>query len=143
MTWLPGRMLTKVDRTSMAHGLEVRPPLLDHRLVEWAGALPPDYKLKGRTGKRILKDAFVSRLGAEFIARKKQGFAPPLSAWMRRDHGNPLLRLNASRRWRESGIFDEKQVERMIRQHQSGSADCAQELWSVIMFDAFLRQTQP
>jgi asparagine synthase (glutamine-hydrolysing) len=141
MTWLPGRMLTKVDRTSMAHGLEVRPPLLDHKIVEWAGALPPGYKLEGRIGKRILKDAFAPRLGADFIARKKQGFAPPLSAWMRRTHRNPSLRLNASRHWRESGIFDEKSVEAMARQHQNGSADCAQELWSVVMFDAFLRNS--
>ncbi len=139
MTWLPGRMLAKVDRTSMAHGLEVRPPLLDHNIVEWAGALPPYYKLDERVGKRILKDAFASRLGADFIARKKQGFAPPLSAWMRREHANPALRLNASRHWRESGIFDEKAVEIMVSRHRSGTADCAQELWSVIMFDAFLR----
>jgi asparagine synthase (glutamine-hydrolysing) len=140
MTWLPGRMLTKVDRTSMAHGLEVRPPLLDHKIVEWAGALPPGYKLEGNVGKRVLKDAFASRLGAEFIARKKQGFAPPLSAWMRRAHNNPSLRLNASRHWRECGVFDQQYVERMMDQHQSGAADCAQELWSVIMFDAFLRK---
>ncbi len=139
MTWLPGRMLTKVDRTSMAHGLEVRPPLLDHHIVELAGGLPSSYKLKNHYGKRILKDAFVSRLGADFIARKKQGFAPPLSAWMRRSHNNPALRLNASRHWRETGIFNEKTVERMIGAHQSGASDCAQELWSVIMFDAFLR----
>ncbi len=139
MTWLPGRMLAKVDRTAMAHGLEVRPPLLDHQLVEWAGSLPASYKLENHYGKRILKDAYSARLGSEFIARKKQGFAPPLSAWMRRDRDNPALRLNASRRWRESGVFNEKTVERMISAHQSGGADCAQELWSVIMFDAFLR----
>ncbi|WP_428408938.1 asparagine synthase (glutamine-hydrolyzing) [Hyphococcus sp.] len=139
MTWLPGRMLVKVDRTSMAHGLEARPPLLDHRIVEWAGALPPDYKLKHGTGKRILKDAFASRLGADHIARKKRGFAPPIREWMRRERNNPALRLNASQHWRESGLFSERAVDAMIRDFRSGRAECAQELWSVIMFDAFLR----
>ncbi len=139
MTWLPGRMLVKVDRTSMAHGLEARPPLLDHKIVEWAGALPPDYKLKHGTGKRILKDAFAVRLGADHMARKKQGFAPPIREWMRRDRNNSALRLNASQHWRESGLFSEHAVDAMIRDCRSGRADCAQELWSVIMFDAFLR----
>lgn len=139
MTWLPGRMLTKVDRTSMAHGLEVRPPFLDHKLVEWAGALPPAYKLKAHEGKRILKDAFVSRLGAEFMARRKRGFAPPISDWMRKGNDNPLARLNASRQWRESGVFNEAVVDKMARNYQQGAGECAQELWSVIMFDAFLR----
>jgi asparagine synthase (glutamine-hydrolysing) len=139
MTWLPGRMLTKIDRASMAHGLEVRPPLLDHRIVEWAGSLPSAYKLKRGDGKRVLKAAFAPRLGEAFVARKKQGFAPPLSAWMRREKDNPALRLNASRHWRESGLFNERAVDNMIVAHRSGAADCAQELWSVIMFDAFLR----
>ncbi|WP_375202710.1 asparagine synthase (glutamine-hydrolyzing) [Hyphococcus sp.] len=142
MTWLPGRMLVKVDRTSMAHGLEARPPLLDHRIVEWAGAIPPEYKLQYGQGKRVLKDAFVSRLGADYIARKKQGFAPPLRQWMRQAQDNPALRLNASQHWRESGLFNESGVDAMIRDHRSGRADCAQELWSVIMFDAFLRTTR-
>ena len=138
-TWLPGRMLTKIDRASMAHGLEMRPPLLDHRIVEWAGSLPSVYKLKGRDGKRVLKAAFAPRLGEAFVARRKLGFAPPLTAWMRRDKDNPALRLNASRHWRESGMFNEKAVDEMVSSHRSGAADCAQELWSVIMFDAFLR----
>ncbi|PQA85706.1 asparagine synthase (glutamine-hydrolyzing) [Hyphococcus luteus] len=142
MTWLPGRMLVKADRTSMAHGLETRPPLLDHRLVEWAGALPADYKLTGMDGKRILKAAFTPRLGPDYVARKKQGFAPPLKDWMRRKQGNPAMRLNASRAWRESGLFDEKAVEAMIASHKSGGADCAQEIWSIIMFDAFLRKAR-
>ncbi len=142
VTWLPGRMLTKVDRTSMAHGLEARPPLLDHTLIEWAGALPSAYKLQHGQGKRVLKAAFAPRLGPNHIARRKQGFAAPLSQWLRRENANPALRLNASRHWREAGVFDEAAVERMIRRHQSGVADCAQEIWSVIMFDAFLRNAR-
>lgn len=138
MTWLPGRMLTKVDRTAMANSLEVRPPLLDHRLVEWAGTLPPRYKLDAGAGKRVLKAAVEPRLGADYLARRKQGFAPPLSQWLRRETGNPLSRLAESRTWRESGMFEPRAVEALMRAHRSGRADASQELWTVIMFDAFL-----
>ena len=99
-TWLPGRMLTKVDRASMAHGLEVRPPLLDHRLVEWAGGLHPSLKLDGGEGKRILKSALEQRLPRDILYRKKQGFALPVSNWLRRE-GGPLERLSSSARWRD------------------------------------------
>ena len=138
-TWLPGRMLVKLDRASMAHALETRPPLLDHTLVEWAGGLPANYKLKSGVGKRILKRALEPRLGQAHLNRKKLGFAPPVGEWLRRDCHNPVERLHDSRLWRECGLLHEKHVEKMIRAHRSGRANCAQELWSVIMFDAFLR----
>ncbi|MHA7872470.1 MAG: asparagine synthase-related protein, partial [Hyphococcus sp.] len=139
VTWLPGRILTKLDRTSMAHGLETRPPLLDHSLVEWAGRLPPTYKLQDGVRKRILKEALAPRLGWPHLNRPKQGFEAPLTSWLRKPKDNPVLRLNASRRWRDSGLFNEAVIDRMARDHQRGGADCAQELWTVIMFDAFLR----
>lgn len=142
MTWLPGRMLTKIDRTSMAHSLEVRPPLLDYKFVEWANALPSEFKLKGVAGKRVLKKALEPRLGKEFLSRKKQGFDAPIAAWMRRNDHNPAHRLNGSRLWRESGLFNEAAVDRMARAHQRGATSCAQELWTVIMFDAFLRNAR-
>ena len=143
MTWLPGRMLTKVDRASMAHSLEVRPPLLDHRLIEWAGLLPSSYKLENGNGKRILKNALAPRLGADFLARPKQGFDLPVGAWLRTANNNPLDRLRSSNAWRESGILNEKAVVQMIKKHKSGAANCGQELWTIIMFDAFLRQAKP
>jgi len=137
-TWLPGRMLTKIDRASMAHSLEVRPPLLDHKLVEWAGALPPDFKLRGGEGKRILKKSLEPRLGANILFRRKQGFGLPIASWLRAANG-PLDRLNTSNAWRQSGFLNEKKVDRMIRDHQRGRSDNSQELWTVIMFDAFQR----
>ena len=76
------------------------------------------------------------------MARKKQGFAPPIAEWLRRKHKNPALRLNASQHWRESGLFNETAVDAMVRDHQSGRADSSQELWSIIMFDAFLRASK-
>jgi len=139
VTWLPGRMLVKTDRTSMAHGLELRAPYLDHELIQWAGSLPSSHKLQGSNGKRILKKALEPRLGAEFLSRKKQGFDLPIARWLRQRDNNPLLRLNASHLWRESGLFNEGAVDRLATAHRFGAANCAQELWSVIMFDAFLR----
>jgi asparagine synthase (glutamine-hydrolysing) len=136
-TWLPGRMLVKVDRAAMAHGLEVRPPLLDHRLVEWAGRLDPSLKLDGGEGKRILKSALEKRLPREILYRKKQGFALPVSDWLRRVDG-PLSRLETSNRWKTSGLFEAKSVEQMMAAHRRGASDCGQELWTLIMFDAFL-----
>lgn len=136
--WLPGRMLTKIDRASMAHGLEVRPPLLDARLVEWACRIEPGFKLHRGAGKRILKSALEQRLPREIIHREKQGFAPPIADWLREDAG-PLKRLEESSAWRESGYLDARAVEAMAAAHRSRASDCSQELWTVIMFDAFLR----
>ena len=139
-TWLPGRMLVKVDRAAMAHSLEVRPPLLDHRLVEWAAKLPRDFKLTGGNGKRILKTANEPRLPQDILYRRKQGFGLPVAAWLRADRNSPLARLDTSSAWADHGFLDADAVRRMMAAHRSGRSDYSQELWSVIMFDAFLRQ---
>ena len=82
-TYLPGDILTKVDRASMAISLEVRVPLLDHTLVEWAARLPPLLKLRGREGKFVFKSALEPYIPLEILYRPKQGFAVPLAAWFR------------------------------------------------------------
>ena len=142
MTWLPGRMLTKVDRASMAHGLEVRPPLLDHRLVEWSGLLPSQFKVKDAERKRILKSAMTQRLGREYVNRPKRGFDMPVSDWLRHADSPLIARINTTTAWRESGLIDENYVSKLIKAHQRGASECGQELWSVIMFDAFLQTTK-
>ena len=83
MTYLPGDILTKVDRASMAHALEVRVPLLDHVLVEWAATLPPRLRLNARGSKYVLKQALRPHLPAAVLRRRKMGFAVPLAAWLR------------------------------------------------------------
>lgn len=138
-TWLPGRMLTKIDRASMAHGLEVRPPLLDVALVEWAGRLDPSLKLGGGVGKRVFKAALERRLPSEILHRPKQGFSPPTANWLRSDEG-PLARLKQSHDWRQSGILDPVAVVHLMKAHERGAIDASQELWTIIMFDAFLSQ---
>lgn len=139
-TWLPGRMLTKVDRASMAHGLEARPPLLDHRLVEWVARLDPAFKLQNGEGKRLLKAALERRLPKEILYRKKQGFGLPVAAWLRSDNG-PLERLTSSSLWRTCGYLDDRVIDGFAAAHRNGYSDCSQELWTVIMFDAFLQRS--
>lgn len=138
-TWLPGRMLTKIDRASMAHGLEVRAPFLDHRLAEWAFQLPLHMKIGKSGGKAILKAAQETRVDHENLYRPKQGFSPPLAKWLRAS-GGPAQRLRDSSLWSDMGCFSRAAVGKMIDRHQSGASDFSQELWMLVMFDAFLRQ---
>ncbi|GJL94393.1 MAG: amidotransferase 1, exosortase A system-associated [Hyphococcus sp.] len=139
LTWLPSRMLTKIDRTSMAHSLEVRPPMLDHHFVEWCATLPTSFKIKNGTQKRILKEALTPRLGHDHINRKKRGFDMPITKWLSANSNNLLERLRSSAAWKECGLVNIEAVENMIDAHNTGRKNYAQELWSVIMFDAFLR----
>ncbi|MET0319201.1 MAG: XrtA/PEP-CTERM system amidotransferase [Duganella sp.] len=140
-TYLPGDILTKVDRASMAHGLEVRVPLLDHQLVEWISGLPPAYKLQGGTGKHIFKQALAPYLPDDVLHRRKMGFSLPLADWMR---GALRPRLQASvdsALLADCGLFDTAFVRRLFDRHQSGRHDHSAPLWSLMMFEAFLRQT--
>jgi asparagine synthase (glutamine-hydrolysing) len=138
-TWLPGRMLTKVDRASMAQGLEVRSPFLDHRLVEWALSLPPAFRLGGGHGKRVLKASQEGRVDRKILYGAKRGFSPPVADWLRARKG-PLSRLADSSAWKESGCFEPRAIEEMTSRHRSGVSDYSQEVWMLIMFDAFLRR---
>ncbi len=138
-TWLPGRMLTKIDRASMAAGLEVRTPFLNHEFAAWALALPKRYSLDRRGGKRILKRAMRERIDANIIGREKAGFSIPLRGWLQKADG-PLTRLHDSSLWRDSDYLSAPRIETMMDSHQRGTMDYSQELWAVIMFDAFLRQ---
>src|SRR5271167_692691 len=139
-TYLPGDILTKVDRASMANSLEARVPLLDHTLVEWAAGLPSCLKLHGREGKYVFKAALEPHVRKNILYRPKQGFAVPLAAWFRgplrqrlRDTlGGPVLR--------DSGFFDMATVGMLLDQHQAGESDHSAALWSLSMIESFLRQ---
>jgi asparagine synthase (glutamine-hydrolysing) len=138
-TYLAGDILTKVDRASMAHGLEVRVPLLDHQLVEWISGLPPDLKLRGAEGKYILKKSLLPYLPHELLYRKKMGFSVPLAHWMR---GPLRLRLQHAlmgKTLHHSGMFNMAYVQQMLDQHQSGRHDHSAALWTLLMFESFLR----
>ncbi|TAL84399.1 MAG: amidotransferase 1, exosortase A system-associated [Rhodanobacter sp.] len=141
-TWLPGDILTKVDRASMAHSLEVRVPLLDHRLVAWASSLPPAMKLKGGTGKYIFKKALEADLPHDVLYRAKMGFSVPLAVWLRgplAQHARTAL-LNGA--VAECGYFEPSMLARLVQQHASGQHDHSATLWKLLMLDAFLRRMQ-
>jgi asparagine synthase (glutamine-hydrolysing) len=141
-TWLPGDILTKVDRASMAHSLEVRVPLLDHRLVEWASSLPPALKLHGGTGKYIFKKALEPDLPHDVLYRAKMGFRVPLAAWLRGPLAQRARDALSTGEIAQCGYFQPATLERLLQQHVSGRSDHSATLWSLLMLDAFLRRMQ-
>lgn len=139
-TYLPGDILTKVDRASMANSLEVRVPILDHPFVEWTAGLSPDLKLRGRAGKYIFKKALEPHLSSAILYRSKMGFSVPLARWFRGPLRDRLRTVVASPALDESGMFDSSVVSGMAEQHLTGARDHSVALWAVVMFEAFLRQ---
>lgn len=142
-TYLVGDILTKVDRASMAHALEVRVPLLDHELVEWISGLPASLKLRGQEGKYIFKKALEPYLPDDILYRDKMGFAVPLASWFRGPLRQRIREALLGPRLAETGIFNPAFLHEMIDHHQSGLRDYSAPLWSLLMFEAFLRNTSP
>ncbi len=138
-TYLPGDILTKVDRASMAHSLEVRTPFLDYEFVEWVSSLPASVKLRGGEGKHLLKESLRPLLPEEVLFRKKMGFAVPLDVWFRGSLRDHILEVVKGPRLAESGFFDPATLHRLVADHQSGRRDHSAPLWSLLMFDGFLR----
>ena len=138
-TWLPGDILTKVDRASMAHSLEVRVPLLDHTFCEYAATLPNDLKLRGGEGKYVLKKALEPHLPHDIMYRAKKGFSIPLAAWLRGPLRQAVRDAVLGARLLDTGIFNRRYLEQLVSQHESGAADHSVALWSLLMFEAFLR----
>jgi asparagine synthase (glutamine-hydrolysing) len=139
-TYLPGDILTKVDRASMAHSLEVRTPFLDYEFVEWAASLPAEVKLRGGEGKAVLKKALEPVLPREVLYRSKMGFAVPIDVWFRGSLKERLAQTIKGPRLAESGIFDPAELARMVDDHHSGRRNHSAPLWTLLMFDGFLRQ---
>jgi asparagine synthase (glutamine-hydrolysing) len=140
-TYLPGDILTKVDRASMAHSLEVRTPFLDYEFVEWAARLPAGVKLKGSEGKHVLKEALRPLLPEQVLFRKKMGFGVPLDMWFRGSLRNHIGDVVKGERLADCGLFDADVLKRVVNEHHSGLRDHSAILWSLLMFDGFLRQT--
>jgi asparagine synthase (glutamine-hydrolysing) len=130
-TYLPDDILTKVDRASMAVSLEVRAPLLDHKLMERAATIPSSLKLRGRAGKYIFKKAVANQVPAEVLDRRKQGFAVPLNRWFR----NELRALTHETLFGlDDGILDRSFLMKIWEQHQNGTYDRSSHLWAVLMY---------
>jgi asparagine synthase (glutamine-hydrolysing) len=138
--WLPGDILTKVDRTSMAVSLEAREPLLDHRLVEFAARVPAKMRLNGGTGKWLMKEALGRYLPDEILHRRKMGFVTPISAWFRGPLAEEASAVARGSALTELGWFDEKAVARLAADHRSGRAEHGRLLWQLLMLDKSLQR---
>lgn len=138
-TYLVGDILTKVDRASMAHSLEVRVPLLDHKLVEWISGLPASFKLQGSQGKYVFKKSLEPYLSNDILYRDKMGFAVPLASWFRGPLRGQLNNALLGPVLSETGFFNTAFIREMLDQHQSGRRDHSAPLWTLLMFESFLR----
>jgi asparagine synthase (glutamine-hydrolysing) len=138
-TYLVGDINTKVDRASMAHSLEVREPLMDHPLVEWLATLPSSLKVRGQEGKWLLKKTMEQRLPREILYRPKMGFAVPLARWFRAPLRERVKDALLGERLADTGLFERACLRELVANHQSGVRDYSGPIWSLLMFDGFLR----
>jgi asparagine synthase (glutamine-hydrolysing) len=138
-TYLVGDINTKVDRASMAHSLEVREPLMDHPLIEWLATLPSNLKVRGQEGKYLLKKAMEPHLPADILYRPKMGFSVPLARWFRGALKERVRDAVLGERLAQTGWFNRAYLEHLVQAHQSGASDYSAPLWTLLMFEAFLR----
>ncbi len=131
-TYLSGDLLTKVDRCTMAHGVESRAPFLRPALIEFALGLPDAAKLQGTSGKHALKQAAAQLLPADLLARRKQGFSPPFSAWARGPLRTYLGEILSAERLRRAGVLDVAATTRLLDDHLSERMDRGRTLWTVL-----------
>jgi asparagine synthase (glutamine-hydrolysing) len=139
-TYLVGDINTKVDRASMAHSLEVREPLMDHELVAWLATLPSGFKIKGQEGKYIFKKSMEPYLPNAVLYRPKMGFSVPLAQWFRGPLKQRVRDAVLGERLASTGWFNRSYLRQLVDGHQSGASDFSSPLWTLMMFEAFLRQ---
>lgn len=134
-TYLVDDILVKVDRMSMANSLEARTPFLDYRVVEFAASLPSHLKLNGFRSKYLLKRSMASRLPAEIIHRKKEGFSIPMKNWLRQELRPLMEEYLSESRIRKEGLFNAPYIKKLKEEHLKGTANHAHRLWSLMVFE--------
>jgi asparagine synthase (glutamine-hydrolysing) len=140
-TYLPGDLLVKADRMTMAASIEGRSPFLDHKMVEWSARVPDQFKVRGRSGKYLLKKAFANELPESIKGRGKQGFGIPLGAWFREPLYNWAKQLlvmdgNSINQW-----FDRKIMNSMLEEHRNGRVDHGKRIYALTMLALWLKSS--
>ncbi len=136
--YLPGDILTKLDRASMTVGLEARVPLLDHRVVEFALQLPVHYKVRDGQTKWLLRQVLYKYVPKNLVERPKQGFAIPLAAWLKGQLREWAEELLSESRLSSQGIFHAKAVQRLWHEHLQGQWDWSPQLWGLLVFQQWM-----
>ena len=139
-TYLADCLMPKVDVASMAHALEVRAPLLDHEVVEFALSLPDEWVSDERTGKRILRAVLQRYLPGELFERPKQGFSVPLAIWFVRELRPLVDALPSSERLLDTTFFSGDGIRGIIAEHSAGFRDHSQRLYSLVVLDEWLKR---
>ncbi|HJW23708.1 MAG TPA: XrtA/PEP-CTERM system amidotransferase [Rhodocyclaceae bacterium] len=138
-TYLVGDINTKVDRASMAHSLEVREPLMDHPLMEWLATLPLEFKVRGQQCKWLFKKAMEPALPEDILYRPKMGFEVPMAGWFRGPLQGRVREALLGSTLADTGWFNARCLEHLVSAHASGARDYSGPIWSLLMFEAFLR----
>jgi asparagine synthase (glutamine-hydrolysing) len=139
-TYLPGDILTKVDRMSMAVSLEARVPLLDHKLIEFVTRIPASMKMAGLETKHLFKQAIADLVPAEVLNRPKQGFGVPIQHWINQQLRERIRDTLSDPRTLQRGYVKRRYVELLLDEHERGRRDHAMALWSLLMFELWHRQ---
>ena len=140
LCYLPDDILNKCDRMSMAHSLEVRPPFLDHRIVEFAATLPEDFKIRGNSLKFILRDLMQDKLPRAVLSRRKEGFDIPAHHWLRTTLKPLLLETLSQRNVQESGIFRWEAIDAVLQSHLERRANLGYHLWGLLILFLWMRR---
>lgn len=139
-TFLANNILEYTDKTSMAVSLEVRVPILDHRVVELSFAIPHQYKIKGTETKKILKEAFEDLIPQENLLAPKRGFCPPIAVWVNKFFDSYFDKFLTQSYVQKQGVFDWNSIQYLRQQHKKRKRDNSMELFGIIMFDVWYKK---
>jgi len=140
VAYLPDDILVKTDRASMAASLELRVPILDHRVVEFAASLPMDMKVSKGVGKQVLREVLYRHVPRNIVDRPKMGFGVPVQEWLQTDLKEWCCDMLDSSRIRQQGYLDVSLVEQMLNRFMKGEVMWSQQLWNILMFQSWLEE---
>jgi asparagine synthase (glutamine-hydrolysing) len=138
-TYLPDQLLTKMDVSTMAHGVEARSPLLSKELIEFAALIPSELRLRGYNTKYLLKKLAARYVPPEIVYRKKRGFVMPISGWLRGELAGSMRAVLQSRSFGERNWIRPDSVNRMIGEHSSGQRNWSEQLWTLLVLELWAR----